>query len=373
MKFNMVKASEFCDSVRDGTHDSPKRVNKGYKLITSKHIKEYGLDLENAYYISEKDFNKINERSLVEKNDILYSMIGTVGLIHRIDYEPNYAIKNIGLFKLKDEIKSKWLYYYLKSPKMKSYINSLLSGSTQQYITLNSLRNLPIAIPENYIDMIKIIKILELLEKKININAQTNNNLYEIGLSLIEEEYNSINKTEKLQNIIQFTKGKKPVKIVKYKDKNFDKYLTIACLNYQELNYANKEKMILAQNDILMVMDGASSGEVYYSDCGIVGSTFARIDIINKIFTKEYMFFILKKYTDLIKTKNTGSAIPHVDKAFINLLSVPILSIENQKKYCIILKKIQQNEHKIRNLMIIRDTLLPKLMNGEIDIDKIEI
>ena len=177
MKFNMVKASEFCDSVRDGTHDSPKKVNKGYKLITSKHIKEYGLDLENAYYISEKDFNKINERSLVEKNDILYSMIGTVGLIHRIDYKPNYAIKNIGLFKLNDEIKSKWLYYYLKSPKMKSYINSLLSGSTQQYITLNKLRNLPIEIPENYIDMIKIINILELLEKKININTHTNNNL----------------------------------------------------------------------------------------------------------------------------------------------------------------------------------------------------
>ena len=197
--------------------------------------------------------------------------------------------------------------------------------------------------------------------------------MYKIGLSLIEEEYNSINKTEKLQNIIKFTKGKKPVKIVKYKDKNYDKYLTIACLNYQELNYANKEKMILAQNDILMVMDGASSGEVYYSDYGIVGSTFARIDIINKTFTKEYMFFILKKYTDLIKTKNTGSAIPHADKAFINLLSVPILSIENQKKYCTILKKIQQNEHKIRNLMIIRDTLLPKLMNGEIDLDKIEI
>ena len=51
--------------------------------------------------------------------------------------------------------------------------------------------------------------------------------MYEIGLSLIEEEYNSINKTEKLQNIIKFTKGKKPVKIVKYKDKNYDKYWTV--------------------------------------------------------------------------------------------------------------------------------------------------
>ena len=197
--------------------------------------------------------------------------------------------------------------------------------------------------------------------------------MYEIGLSLIEEEYNNISKTEKFQNIIQFIKGKKPVKFVKYKDKNYDKYLTIACLNNQELNYANKEKMILAQNDILMVMDGASSGEVYYSDSGIVGSTLAKIDIINKDFTKEYIFFILKKYTDLIKTKNIGSAIPHADKAFINLLSVPILCIEDQKKYFIILNKIQQNELEIRNLMIIRNTLLPKLMNGEIDLDKIEI
>ena len=86
MKFKTLKASEYCDSVRDGTHDSPKKVEKGYKIITSKNIKEYGLDLENASDISEEDYKKVNERSLVEKNDVLYSMIGTIGLIHRVDY-----------------------------------------------------------------------------------------------------------------------------------------------------------------------------------------------------------------------------------------------------------------------------------------------
>jgi type I restriction enzyme S subunit len=117
-------------------------------LITSKHIKENGLDLESAYYISEKDYQEINNRSLVEKNDILYSMIGTIGLIYRVNDNPDYAIKNIGLFKIKDELKSKWLYYYLKTPFMKNYINSLLSGSTQQYITLSNLRTLTIKVPE---------------------------------------------------------------------------------------------------------------------------------------------------------------------------------------------------------------------------------
>lgn len=69
--------------------------------------------------LTEEDFNKVNARSLVEKNDILYSMIGTIGLIHRGDYIPNYAIKNIGLFKIKDE---KMAILLLKNAKTeKSY------------------------------------------------------------------------------------------------------------------------------------------------------------------------------------------------------------------------------------------------------------
>lgn len=177
IKFKTIKAEEFCDSVRDGTHDSPKKTDSGYKLITSKHIREIGLDIENAYYISELDYKKINERSAVDINDILYSMIGTIGLIHRVENKPDYAIKNMGLFKIADERKSKWLYYYLKTPKMKNYIQSLLNGSTQQYITLNNLRQLPIEIPENENYLDKTIYILEKIDKKIKSNIHTNDNL----------------------------------------------------------------------------------------------------------------------------------------------------------------------------------------------------
>ena len=197
--------------------------------------------------------------------------------------------------------------------------------------------------------------------------------MYEIANNLLENDFNVIQNRESLQNIIKFTKGKKPSKVSYNKEKGYTKYLTIACLNNQEIIYADTLKTILTDKDILMVMDGASSGEVYYSDYGIVGSTLSKIEIINNNYIKEYIFFVLKKYSELIKSKITGSAIPHTDKAFVNTLELPIINFEEQEKYKNILDKIQHNFIENVNLSKIRDTLLPKLMNGEIDLDKIEI
>ena len=388
MKFNMVKASEFCDSVRDGTHDSPKRVNKGYKLITSKHIKEYGLDLENAYYISEKDFNKINERSLVEKNDILYSMIGTVGLIHRIDYKPNYAIKNIGLFKLNDEIKSKWLYYYLKSPKMKSYINSLLSGSTQQYITLNNLRNLPIAIPENYIDMIKIIKILELLEKKININAQTNNNLYEIGKALYQEYFENeeyTNNYEIIQlsevttnnrNKIDQTKEYKVLSAVNtgnlvLSDDYFDKQVYSKDIG----KYLNVNKNDFAYNPARINIGSIGLNDYDFNCC--VSPVYVTFSVDKDYIDFFDFYFKSKRFNAEVTLRATGSVRQALNYNDFGMIEIPYPTKEMIEKfnssYKTIKERININKTKISNLEQLRDTLLPKLMNGEIDLDKIEI
>ena len=74
-----VRADKYCKFVTDGTHDSPKQVNKGRKLITSKHLIRYGIDFESAKNISELDYQKVISRSKVEQWDILFSMIGTIG------------------------------------------------------------------------------------------------------------------------------------------------------------------------------------------------------------------------------------------------------------------------------------------------------
>ena len=96
--------------VKDGTHDSPKPQNFGYKLITSKYIHNNSIDFENAYSISENDYITINKRSKVETNDILFSMIGTIGLIYlEENTQINYAIKNIGLIKTSQN--DVWKYF----------------------------------------------------------------------------------------------------------------------------------------------------------------------------------------------------------------------------------------------------------------------
>lgn len=130
--------------VRDGTHDSPKQKTIGKPLITSKHINGNRLDFESAYLISDEDFDKINQRSKVDKNDILISMIGTIGLIYLEQADTvNYAIKNVGLFKTSQN--PKWMaytYLWLKSNLGSQFLDEHISGSTQEYVSLGSFRSI---------------------------------------------------------------------------------------------------------------------------------------------------------------------------------------------------------------------------------------
>ena len=95
MKWEYVNAEEFCSSVRDGTHDTPKQTTNGYRLVTGKHIKNGQIDFSDAYFISESDYIKINERSLVEQWDVLMSMIGNgIGKTSVVESVPNDAINS---------------------------------------------------------------------------------------------------------------------------------------------------------------------------------------------------------------------------------------------------------------------------------------
>lgn len=143
-----VKLSSIID-VKDGTHDSPKAQETGYYLITSKHLLPFGVDRTSANHISKADFDKINERSLVETQDILMSMIGTIGLISYVPYKSvDFAIKNVALFKTSHTPELAYYFLcYLKSDKALQHIEKCLAGSTQKYISLGELRKMSIYSP----------------------------------------------------------------------------------------------------------------------------------------------------------------------------------------------------------------------------------
>ncbi len=182
------EASEFCSSVRDGTHNSPKEVSEGGKnLVTSRHIKGGMLDFTKSYKISTQDFNEINLRSKVNQWDVLFSMIGTIGEVLLVkDEEPDYAIKNVGLFKCKSKLDGKWLYYFLNSPLAKREILSLSRGTTQQYIPLGSLRKLSIRYPNCDLEKKKIIRFLSNIDEKIEINKKNNETLEDIAKAIFK-------------------------------------------------------------------------------------------------------------------------------------------------------------------------------------------
>lgn len=179
--------------VRDGTHNSPKQTDRGKFLITSKHLKSDGtIDFNSAYRISEADYNEINKRSKVDTNDILFSMIGTIGNMLLVECENiDFAIKNIALFKTSKNIPmSYFLYLHFKSNCFIEYLNSRLAGSTQQYITLSSLRSIPILISSDKL-LNEFTSITEPLFKTMSINRTENQTLATLRDTLLPKLMNN--------------------------------------------------------------------------------------------------------------------------------------------------------------------------------------
>ena len=187
-EWKTIRADEFCSLVTDGTHDSPKPQAAGRKLITSKHLKGYYLDFESANWISSEDYEKVIARSSVEQWDILYSMIGTIGNVY-LEKNPvvDYACKNVGIFKFGGNCnKAYWMYYYLKSPQAMEFIKAHLRGTTQLYVPLATLREMPVPVPDEE-ERNKIVAILRTLDDKIQCSIKINDNLEQQAQAIFKE------------------------------------------------------------------------------------------------------------------------------------------------------------------------------------------
>ena len=132
--------------VRDGTHSSPKYIDNGYPLVTSKNLTDSGLNLNDVSLISESDYNEINKRSKVEVGDILLGLIGTIGKPVLVDSD-RFAIKNVGLIKNGGQIQNQFLLQYLKTNIFNKYIQSEMVGNTQKFLGLETLRNTKVPVP----------------------------------------------------------------------------------------------------------------------------------------------------------------------------------------------------------------------------------
>jgi len=168
-----VRLSDVID-VRDGTHDTPAYQPNGIPLVTSKNISSGKLDFENVKYISPKDADRINERSKVEKNDILFAMIGSIGNPVLVDTEIEFCIKNVALFKNYTSNSMCMRYVYWLMNYFQHTLRSNASGAVQSFVSLKVFRECLIPLPplsEQHRIVSKIEELLPLCEKLVKSDA----------------------------------------------------------------------------------------------------------------------------------------------------------------------------------------------------------
>jgi type I restriction enzyme S subunit len=377
-----VPADSFCESVRDGTHDSPKFLEAGHPLITSKNIRDGRVILETANLISEHDFKEVNRRSKVDQWDVLFSMIGTVGEVSLVrDEEPPFAIKNIGLFKVGDELKGKWLYYWLRSPATQAAIQQARRGASQQYIPLGELRSFPIRVPTNRVVMRNIVELLSNYDDLIENNRRRMALLEEAARQLYREWFVRLRFPghEHTRIIDGVPEGWERKKIVDVWDISYGKNLPTKNIAPTGdfpvhgadgiIGYYNKKNV--DESLCLITCRGNGSGNVR--------RTFGPMFVTNNCFVLRPQYkaemirfhFAIQAMESLnLRELRTGAAQPQLTLAGISHLEVllpssSLLGIYNSLTDSVFAQadNLRQQNEKLRSA---RDLLLPRLMSGEI-------
>ncbi|MFD3003851.1 restriction endonuclease subunit S [Pontibacter toksunensis] len=162
-----------CLDVRDGTHDTPKYHPEGIPLVTSKNISSGKLSLQNVKYISQEDHTEISKRSKVDKGDILFAMIGSIGNPVIVDVEPNFSIKNVALFKylIENSPAPYYLLLYLNHAQVE--MKSSATGAVQSFVSLSGLRQYPFPLPPLAEQEAVVARVEELMQKIEELERQT--------------------------------------------------------------------------------------------------------------------------------------------------------------------------------------------------------
>lgn len=144
-----VEYAQFAfNEVRDGTHDSPKEVQNGVPLVTSKNLKVGCIDFSKTKTISFTDHDEISKRSGVSEGDLLFSMIGTIGNVAVVPNNTNFSVKNVGLFRRNNKLLSdRYAFYWLLSDDYQNYLDGKKRGGNQKFVSLGVLRESPVPLP----------------------------------------------------------------------------------------------------------------------------------------------------------------------------------------------------------------------------------
>ena len=391
--WEFVPADKYCTEVTDGTHDSPKPVEyNGHYLLTSKNVTSGILNYENAYCISEEDFNAVNKRSKVNQYDLLYSMIGTVGESCIVEQDKiDFAIKNVGLFRLNgDLLKAKWLNYFFKSNIAKTYVEKFLKGANQKYIALGVLRKFPILIPSTTAEQQEIVQVLDTMSDIIRLREECISHAQDLIPALFQEMFGDANNNITKSPVVRFRdcidlNPSKPnlddnlnVTFLGMKDISENGQVDLSTIKtYEEVkkgftNFENDD-VLLAKITPCFENGKAAIVRNLTNGYGFGSTEFYVLRPNQKMVLPEYVYAVIKSYVfaEPGKHKMTGAAgQKRLPKDYILNYKFPLPPLEAQEQFAIKVQEInsyiKEQQEELENAKQMFQSLLHHAFTGEL-------
>ena len=388
MEWKEVRLGDVCE-IKGG-----KRLPKGVNLITQKNshpyirVRDLGksktIELNSSYEYVDEITHKQIQRYITQKGDILISIVGTIGLIAIVGGSldgANLTENCVKLVKL-DKIDSEYLYYYLKSPFGQQNISRGTVGAVQAKLPIKNIQDFSIICPELISDQRRIASILSSLDRKIELNNKINADLEEMAQAIfknwfvdfepfkdgkfVDSELGMIPegwKVGRLGELCDFKRGKNLL------TKNaIDEGVPVVAGGLEPSCYHNVANT--GAPVITVSGSGANAGFMRMYHVPVWASDCSFIDISCENFYFVYCF--LKVNSKLLKHAQTGAVQPHVKPSDIHDFELVIPEKESiydfQDKVKPFFDKIASIQKENSHLSLLRDTLLPRLMSGELEV-----
>lgn len=321
---------------------------------------------------------------------------GSVFLVREECWVSDNAIKAM----CKENIDLGYLYYLLSS----LHLNERRIGTSQPLLTQNILNNIEVEIPELAIQK-KISSILELLDEKIKLNNEINKNLEEQAQAIFKawfvdfEPFGGIQPSEMqfipLQELCKVvTKGTTPTTLGKSFTStgiNFIKAESILdnhSIDSSKFAFIDEEtnallkRSVIKANDIVFTIAGTLGRFAMVDNSVLPANTNQAVAIIRPDETKVtpaylYSFFIGNWHNEYYSKRIQQAVQANLSLTTIKSLPIAVLKNTTMNNYDKLVSPLfalmKSNEEENRRLSKLRDTLLPRLMSGELDVSNIDL
>ena len=382
MEWKEVRLGEISSKIGDGLHGTPKYDDEGpYYFINGNNLNCGKIIIKDDTKRVGKDEFVKNQKELNEQT-ILVSINGTIGNVAKYNNELCILGKSACYINVIKEVDKEFIYYVLTSANFKRNITNEATGTTIKNVSLKQMREYKFNIPCNISDQRRIASILSSLDRKIELNNKINADLEEMAqaifknwfvdfepfkdgkfvdseLGMIPEEW----KVGTLGELCNFKRGKNLL------TKNaIDEGVPVVAGGLEPSCYHNVANT--GAPVITVSGSGANAGFMRMYHVPVWASDCSFIDISCENFYFVYCF--LKVNSKLLKHAQTGAVQPHVKPSDIHDFELVIPDKKSiydfQDKVKPFFDKIASIQKENSRLSLLRDTLLPRLMSGEIEV-----